>query len=77
MFTDADSDTLTYSASAQHPALLGVSLSGAAGEAQLRVTLLNQGSSKVTYTASDLYGGTVTRTVTIGITAKESPRSVV
>ena len=72
LFTDADGDALTYSASAQHPALLGVSLSGAAGEAQLRVTLLNQGSSKVTYTASDPYGGSVTRTVTIGITAKES-----
>ena len=33
----------------------------------------NQGSSKVTYTASDPYGGSVTRTVTITITAKTSP----
>ena len=71
-FSDADSDALTYSAAAQHPALLGVSLTGNAGEAQLRVTLLNQGSSKVTYTASDAYGGSVTRTVTIGISAKTS-----
>ena len=71
-FADADSDTLTYSAAAQHPALLGISLTGDAGEAQLRVTLLNQGSSKVTYTASDAYGGQVTRTVTIGITARAS-----
>ncbi len=71
-FADADSDALTYSAAAQHPALLGVSLTGAAGEAQLRATLLNQGSSKLTFTASDAYGGSVTRTVTIAITAKES-----
>ena len=40
------------------------------GEAQLRVTLLNQGSSKLTYTARDAYGGSVTRTTTIGISAK-------
>ena len=72
LFSDADGDALTYSAAAQHPALLGVSLSGAAGSAQLRVTLLNQGSSKVTYTARDAYGGSVTRTTTIGITAKVS-----
>ncbi len=71
-FADADSDTLTYSASAQHPALLGVSLSGAAGSAHLQVTLLNQGSSKVIYTALDPYGGSVTRTATIGITAKKN-----
>ena len=69
-FTDADSDTLTYTASAQHPALLGVSLSGAAGEAHLRVTLLNPGTSKVTYTASDPYGGQVSRNVTLTGTAK-------
>ncbi len=69
LFTDADSDALTYAAAAQHPALLGVSLSGAAGEAKLQATLLNQGSSKLTYTASDAYGGAVTRTATIGITA--------
>ena len=72
LFSDPDSDALTYSAAAQHPALLGVSLSGAAGSAHLRVTLLNQGSSKVTYTARDAYGGSVTRTATIGITAKVS-----
>ena len=72
LFADADDDTLTYSAAAQHPALLGVSLTGAAGEAKLQVTLLNQGSSKLTYTASDAYGGSVTRTATIGITAKTS-----
>ncbi len=72
-FADADSDTLTYSASAQHPALLGVSLSGDAGEARLRVTLLNQGSSsKVYYVASDPYGGQVTREVNIAVTAKTS-----
>ncbi|MCY3913002.1 MAG: fibronectin type III domain-containing protein, partial [Chloroflexi bacterium] len=72
MFADADGDALTYSAAAQHPALVGVSLSGAAGQAHLRATLLNQGSSKVTYTATDPYGGSVTRTATLMITAKES-----
>ena len=72
MFADADGDALTYAAAAEHPALLGVSLSGAAGSAHLQVTLLNQGSSKVTYTATDPYGGSVTRTATIGITANES-----
>ncbi len=72
MFADADGDALTYSAAAQHPALLGVSLSGAAGQAHLRATLLNQGSSKVTYTATDPYGGSVTRTATLTITAKTS-----
>ena len=74
-FSDADSDALTYAAAAQHPALLGVSLSGDPGEANLQVTLLNQGSSKVTYTASDAYGGSVTRTATIDITAQTSPAS--
>ena len=73
-FADADGDALTYSAAAQHPALLGVSLTGAAGEARLRVTLLNQGASTVTYTASDAYGGQVTRTTTIRITAKKNLR---
>ena len=76
LFSDADSDKLTYSASAEKPALLGVSLSGDAGEAHLRVTLLNQGAaSGVTLKASDPYGGQATRTANIGVTAKES-RSV-
>ncbi|MDE2904879.1 MAG: hypothetical protein OXQ28_02225, partial [Acidobacteriota bacterium] len=69
-FEDADGDALTYSAAAQHPALMGVSLSGDAGEAQLAATLLNPGSSTLTYTASDAYGGSVSRTVTIMISAK-------
>ena len=76
LFSDADSDKLTYSASAEKPALLGVSLSGDAGEAHLRVTLLNQGASKITLTVSDPYGGRATRETTITITAEES-RSVV
>ena len=75
LFADADGDTLTYSASAEHPALLGVSLTGSAGSATLTATLLNQGASKLNYVASDGYGGQVTRTANIGITAKTS-RSV-
>ena len=73
LFSDPDSDALTYSAVAAKPALLGVSLSGDAGEAHLRVTLLNQGAtSGVTLTASDPYGGQATRTTSIGVTAKVS-----
>jgi len=72
MFADADGDTLTYTAAAQHPALLGVSLSGDPGEAHLQASLLNQGSSQLTFTATDAYGGSVTRTATIGISATVS-----
>ena len=72
MFADADGDTLTYAAAAQHPALLGVSLSGEPGQARLRATALNQGASNLTYTARDPYGGSATRTTSITITAKES-----
>ncbi len=72
LFSDPDSDTLTYTASAEKPALLGVSVSGTAGSATLTATLLNQGTSKVNYTATDPYGGSVTRSATIGITAKTS-----
>ena len=75
LFADGEGDALTYSPSAQHPALIRVTLSGTAGEAHLRATLLNPGASKIHYTASDPYGGSVTRTVTITGTAKES-RSV-
>ena len=72
-FTDPDGDTLTYSASAQRPALLGVTVTGTAGtNAVLTANLLNQGASKVNYIASDGYGGTVTRSATITITAKTS-----
>ena len=69
-FTDPDGDTLTYSASAGKPALLGVSVTGTPGtNAVLTANLLNQGASKVNYVASDGYGGQVTRTTNITITA--------
>ena len=71
-FSDPDADTLVYSASAEHAALVGVSLSGAAGSAVLRASLLNQGASKVLYTASDAYGGQVTRSASLTVTAKTS-----
>lgn len=71
-FADADSDDLTYSASAQHPTLLGVRLSGGAGQAHLEVTLLNSGTSKVTLVATDPYGGQISRSVTLTAT----PRNV-
>ena len=72
-FTDPDGDTLTYSASAEKPALIGVSVSGEPGSAVLTANLLNQGAaSKVNYTASDSYGGQVTRSANITVTAKTS-----
>ncbi|MXY15554.1 MAG: hypothetical protein F4Y57_00705, partial [Acidobacteria bacterium] len=71
-FGDPEGDALTYSASAQHPALLGVGLSGAAGSATLTATLLNPGASQIIFTATDPYGGQVTRTTTITGTAKTS-----
>ena len=42
----------------------------------MRVTLLNPGTSEVTYMASDPYGGQVTRTVTLTATPKTVSRSV-
>ena len=75
-FADAEGDALTYAASSQHPALLGVSLSGAAGSATLTATLLNPGASTITFTASDAYGGQVTRTTTITGSPKTVSRSV-
>ena len=75
-FGDAEGDTLTYAASSQHQALLGVSLSGAAGSATLTATLLNPGASTITFTASDPYGGQVTRTTTLTGTPKTVARSV-
>ena len=71
-FRDADGDTLTYSASAQHPALLGVTLTSAAGTAVLTANLLNPGASDVIYTATDAYGGQLTRRATFTITASVS-----
>ena len=75
-FQDADRDALTYSASAQHPALLGVSLSGAAGQAHLKVTLLNPGASEVTLVATDPYGGQVSRSVTLTASPKRVSLSI-
>ena len=56
-FEDADGDTLTYSASSQHPALVRMSLSGEAGNAVLAANLLNPGASELYYKARDAYGG--------------------
>ena len=76
MFADADGDALTYAAAAQHPALLGVSLSG---ERRVKPQFAGHRSStrvrrKSTTRPRDAYGGSVTRSATfIGITAKESP----
>ena len=70
-FTDADSDTLTYSASSEYPGIISASLSGS----QLTVEAHNPAAATITYAASDPYGGYVSRTMTITGTANES-RSV-
>ena len=44
-------------------------MSGSPGSALLQVDLLNPGESDLSYTATDAYGGSVTRTVTLTITA--------
>ena len=60
-FTDADGDTLTYSASATYPCFIGVSVEGSV----LSITALNPEESNVVYKATDPYGGYATRSVAI------------
>ena len=67
-FTDADSDTLTYSASAAQAGVLTAAITGSDADT-LTVTALNPAASVVTYGVSDGYGGYVSRTVTITGTA--------
>ena len=63
-FTDADSDTLTYSASSAHPGVVTAAITGTNSDT-LRVTAVNPASATVTYGVSDGYGGYASRTVTI------------
>ena len=63
-FTDVDSDTLTYSASAQYPGVLTTAITGVSSDT-LTATAVNPAASVVTYGVSDGYGGYASRTVTI------------
>ena len=61
-FSDADSDTLTYSISSQYPGIVAAWLEGDPG-LYFAVRAVNPASSSITYGASDGYGGYVSRTV--------------
>ena len=61
-FADDDGDTLTYSASALNPGILGVSIEGSS-PTNLRIKLLNPGTSTVTYGVHDRYGGYISESI--------------
>ncbi|MCY4582024.1 MAG: fibronectin type III domain-containing protein, partial [Chloroflexi bacterium] len=63
-FTDADGDTLTYSASSAYPGVVTAAITGSDSDT-LTATALNPAASTVTYGVSDPYGGYASRTVTI------------
>ncbi len=64
-FADADSDTLTHSASSQYPGVLSAAVSGSNSDT-LTVTVINPDvATTITYAASDPFGGYVSRTVAI------------
>ena len=64
-FEDADSDTLTYSASSEYPGVLTAAITGSNSDT-LTVTVVNpSAATTVTYAASDPYGGYISRTVAI------------
>ena len=63
-FADDDSDTLTYSASAQYPGVLRVGIEGEDSD-KLRIHILNPATSTVTYAVSDGYGGHASKTIDV------------
>ena len=63
-FTDADGDTLTYTASYAHPGVMKASVNGTT----LWTDFRNPGTTTLTYGAYDGYGGYVQRTATISST---------
>ena len=60
-FTDADGDTLTYTASYEHPGVMKASVNGTT----LWTDFRNPGTTTLTYGAHDGFGGYVERTATI------------
>ena len=63
-FADDDSDSLTYSASAQYPGVLRVGIEGENSD-KLRIHVLNPATSTVTYGVSDGYGGYASKTIDV------------
>ena len=63
-FTDADSDTLTYSASSAHTGVVTAAITGNDSDI-LTATAVNPAASVITYGVSDGYGGYASRSVTI------------
>ena len=63
-FTDADGDTLTYTASYAHPGVMKASVNGTT----LWTDFRNPGTTTLTYGAHDGFGGYVSRTATISST---------
>ena len=63
-FTDDDGDSLTYSAAATHPGIFRVGIEGENSD-KLRIHVLNPATSKVTYEASDGYGGYASKTIDV------------
>ena len=68
-FADDDSDTLTYSASAQYPGVLRVGIEGENSD-KLRIHVLNPATSTVTYGVSDGYGGYASKTIDVSGSAE-------
>ncbi|MYA19442.1 MAG: hypothetical protein F4Z25_04055, partial [Chloroflexi bacterium] len=74
-FSDADGDTLTYSASSEYPGVLTAAITGDDADT-LTVTVINPAASTVTYGVSDGYGGYASLTVEI-TGARSETRSVI
>ena len=63
-FSDADGDTLTYSASTNYPGVLTVGIEGDDSDT-LRIHMLNPSTARVTYGARDAYGGYVSQIIDV------------
>ena len=73
-FTDLDSDTLTYWATAEHPGILEASVTDDESlNYPVIVNAHNPGSTTVTYGVYDGYGGQASATVTVTAKAKTHP----
>ena len=71
-----DGDALSFSASAEYPGVLtarivAIGIGPGTDLDTLNVEAINPGSSTVTYGSHDGYGGFVSRTITITVTASE------
>ena len=73
-FSDPDDDTLSYSASSEHPSVVRASIV-VNSPAALKLDAVNPATSTVTYGAHDGYGGYALRTVEASVRSSET-RSV-